>query len=238
MDLFSGAFNLPSNASAEGTSTPRSTTDVPAWTTDCNLTDNGTRAKPQPPLLTNETTMEDYQSIVDINQLEKESAVGDRCPCVPCCHPPLAWVAKWCIRDLGERGRSSILDSKALLLPPVQIIHSLLESYFLYVNCFTPCVSEWDTYRLLNNGSSEQRPMSLALLNAMMFTATGVSDQPNLGILLILFQFISVDQAQKAGFADICQMRNTFYARAKVIPPRCHQTFFARPTDRILTDLL
>jgi hypothetical protein len=101
----------------------------------------------------------------------------DSCSCVPPCGSSLAWVANWCTRDLDEHTQLGLRAEGALLLPSPEVVQSLLMTYFVYVNTLTPYVSEWDTCRLVREHSSKEPPrhMSLALLNAIMFAASGVS---------------------------------------------------------------
>ncbi|KAJ9646672.1 hypothetical protein H2204_000364 [Knufia peltigerae] len=146
------------------------------------------------------------------------------CVCAPSCHAGLAWVSLWCTRQLDDNTRSKLENVEALKVPPLEVMHALIEQYFLFANGQVPCVNEYDTYRLLrgNFPQSNQHlaPMSLALLNAILFAASG---------------FSTVAQAEASGFLDICNMRTGFYRRAKALYDAGCET---RSMDRLRICLL
>lgn len=133
-------------------------------------------------LTTASTVVDNYPPIMDVSPPENTPRLSEVCTCVPLCRSPFPWVATWCMQALDKSTRSMIINSEALVVPPLEIIRSLFESYFVHLNTSTPCISEWDTYRLLNESPSEcgKHPplMSLALLNTIMFAASGVSHPP------------------------------------------------------------
>ena len=101
-------------------------------------------------------------------------------PCSICgCRSPASWVALCCPHDRDPKVLFPIFETNALTTPPYQTIELLVEYYFKYFHlCSFPVMSEWDVYQLMHSKStSEDQParlMSLALLNALMFTASAV----------------------------------------------------------------
>ena len=94
------------------------------------------------------------------------------------CRSPAPWVALWCPHDKDPKALFPIFETNALTIP-YQSIELLVEYYFKYFHlCSFPIMSEWDMYQLMHPKSTLEdqpaRPMSLALLNALMFTASAV----------------------------------------------------------------
>ena len=94
------------------------------------------------------------------------------------CRSPAPWVALWCPHDKDPKVLFPIFETDALTIPH-QSIELLVEYYFKYFHlCSFPVMSEWETYQLMHPKSTLEdqpaRPMSLALLNALMFTASAV----------------------------------------------------------------
>ena len=59
-------------------------------------------------------------------------------------------------------------------------MQTLIRLYFVYIHFTFPVISEWDTYRLLHpmaasSDGEHMEPMSLAMLNAVLFSASAVS---------------------------------------------------------------
>lgn len=135
-------------------------------------------------LSTASTNMDNYTPIMDVSPHENPPGLNEVCTCNPLCRSPFPWVATWCMQALDESTRSTIILSEALCVPPLEIVRSLFESYFVHLNTSTPCISEWDTYRLLHENPSEGREhpklMSLALLNTIIYAASGVSHLPRI----------------------------------------------------------
>lgn len=71
-------------------------------------------------------------------------------------------------------------DNSGETLPPLYFVEKLVSYHFLYVHWGHPVVSESEMYRLVHRPSEEASapPISLALLNGIMFTASAVSTHP------------------------------------------------------------
>jgi hypothetical protein len=121
----------------------------------------------------------DHMADLPVPGTMKAPVANDVCNCKPTCQSPLPWIAAWCMREVGDSVRHTLMTKRSLLVPSIEVIQALFESYFIYLNISTPCVSEWDTFQLLDKAATKSpgtaRPMSLALLNAIMFAASGVS---------------------------------------------------------------
>jgi hypothetical protein len=179
MNLFPGILDLPTaGESIDSGMTQRSISDDTTLPVHCDLTKTMSHDESRGLLPRVEPETESPTICISGNGPQGEPIAHFRCSCDPSCQPHIPWIARWCIGHLDEYTRLRIRETEALRLPPSDVIHSLLESYFLYVNCYTPCVSEWETYRLIHNDpghdNQQRRPMSLALLNAIMFAASGV----------------------------------------------------------------
>lgn len=95
------------------------------------------------------------------------------------CRSPASWVALCCPHGKDPKVLFPIFEANALSTPPYETIELLVEYYFKYFHlCSFPVMSEWDVYQLMHpKNMSEDQPtrlMSLALLNALMFTASAV----------------------------------------------------------------
>ncbi|OQU95790.1 Fungal Zn2-Cys6 binuclear cluster domain-containing protein [Cladophialophora immunda] len=114
---------------------------------------------------------------------------------------PLHWVqARSAIADHCQGNEE--VDKELLSLPIPSLVEKLLHYHFLYVYPSSPVVSEYEIYHLIHrsdNGTHGLQPISLALLNAIMFTASA---------------YLTKDEASSAGFSTVLEMRDGFYRRA------------------------
>ena len=101
------------------------------------------------------------------------------------CRSPAPWVAVCCPHGKDPNILFSIIEANAFSTPSYQMIELLIEYYFKYFHLGSfPVMSEWNVYQLMHfKTTSKNQPaklMSLALLNAIMFTASAVCTFTNL----------------------------------------------------------
>jgi hypothetical protein len=95
--------------------------------------------------------------------------------------PAYPWIETWPVQDLDEQTWSEVASAKALSRPESKTVERLLCLYFQYLNPHLPVINERDIYYLFHPefemDSVRPKPISLALFNAIMFTASSVSCQ-------------------------------------------------------------
>ncbi|KAH0831542.1 hypothetical protein FOPE_00489 [Fonsecaea pedrosoi] len=114
------------------------------------------------------------------------------------------WIAAWCPCGKSSHTTVSVSEAHALSVPPLATIELLLGYYFSYSYWASPIASEWEIWALLHpqevTWAEEQRPMSLAYLNALLFAGSAHATE---------------EESKAASFASVRKMRDTFYQRAK-----------------------
>ncbi|KIW83630.1 hypothetical protein Z517_02876 [Fonsecaea pedrosoi CBS 271.37] len=128
------------------------------------------------------------------------------------------WIAAWCPCGKPSHTTASVAEAHALSVPPLATIELLLGYYFSYSYWASPIASEWEIWALLHpqevTWAEEQRPMSLAYLNALLFAGSAHATE---------------EESKVASFASVRKMRDTFYQRAKLSDNFSHQC--TSPTD-------
>ncbi|KAF2098454.1 hypothetical protein NA57DRAFT_56123 [Rhizodiscina lignyota] len=117
------------------------------------------------------------------------------------------WIKAWSPQDLTSEQRTKIASSRATSIPRLQIVNKLVRLYFIYFHPSWPILTERDFRSILHADglSNEQgniKPISLALLNAVLFIAS---------------TYITQEDAQAEGFKSIRKMRDAFFTRAKIL---------------------
>jgi hypothetical protein len=183
--ISSRASSSPDGHFATDTFPPGSITDIPGYNPESlsNFLTNW-RAFPLDGVeyLSDLIQTQPSNNIQDPSQANHAAPTSDEevTPLSTCgCRSPASWVALWCLHDKDTKVLFPIFETNALATPPYQTIELLVEYYFKYFHlCSFPVMSEWDMYQLMHSKSTSEhqpaRPMSLALLNALMFTASAV----------------------------------------------------------------
>ena len=97
----------------------------------------------------------------------------------PCKTDPIyLWTHAWPIQRLGYQSWTNLESAKALTLPEWATIERLLCLYFQYIHPRLPVVNERNIYHWFNldiqSDVAPPKPISFALLNAMMYAASEV----------------------------------------------------------------
>lgn len=115
-----------------------------------------------------------------VNMTTSSTEPHDQCLCVqPCCDFSIPWISPCCKESLQGPHYGELIDCQALSLPPEGVVQSLIRLYFVYVHPTFPVISERNTYCLMHPMAisvfeEQVEPMSLALLNAILFSASAV----------------------------------------------------------------
>ncbi|EEU34405.1 uncharacterized protein NECHADRAFT_21539, partial [Fusarium vanettenii 77-13-4] len=118
-----------------------------------------------------------------------------------CCYPFLTLTN---LHQIPQQD-AAFLDTQGCFRVPVQpLLDELVQDYFLHIHPFLPLINEGDFWELYYHDPRypPERPMSLLLLQAMLFAAC---------------TFISESASQALGYRDIRSMRATFLRRAKLL---------------------
>ncbi|OGM50523.1 hypothetical protein ABOM_000960 [Aspergillus bombycis] len=139
-------------------------------------------------------------------QIQIQSDNVKICSCVPPCLPSRPYLAPWCAEGLDVHLKARVSHLQALDLLGDETTNLLLERYFSYVHPHFPVISERDIYLLFHpteaTNSQQLLPMSLAKFNAIMSAACS---------------FITAEQANDAGFANISSMRRALHSRSQAL---------------------
>ncbi|KAF1814739.1 hypothetical protein P152DRAFT_512101 [Eremomyces bilateralis CBS 781.70] len=122
----------------------------------------------------------DSSSLVNILPTELDPSVAmvdNHCSCThPCTTFTVSWIALCCKASLCGPTYHDVVNSQALSVPTEDVMRELINLYFVYVHPIFPVISEWNTYSLLkpllSNGGETTSLMSLAMVNAIMFSAS------------------------------------------------------------------
>lgn len=136
-------------------------------------------AEPAPTYMSNEfeSLRGQPQALSALSTTTSSKPTSD-CVCDIACKSPFPWVAIWCRRNLDTATIATLQATQSLTAPSFETVLVLFEHYFVHLNTSKPCVSEWDLYRCIFERSSDEQgqqwKISLSLLNAVLFAASGV----------------------------------------------------------------
>lgn len=118
------------------------------------------------------------QGFFDSPEVISEYVAGTESTLQCGCSSPAPWIATWCPHLQEPDVRFRVAEKKAHCVPSLKSVYTLLEYYFTFFHPGFPVLSELDTYRLIYpqnvTTSVSAQPMSIALLNAVMFVASSV----------------------------------------------------------------
>lgn len=87
---------------------------------------------------------------------------------------PFSWVRDWVVSRAHDDGQhTKLLKERAFILPSSDEIRMAITLYFTHLQSRLPVLSEHEFHGLLTGAQS--KPISLALLYAILFVATPVS---------------------------------------------------------------
>jgi hypothetical protein len=95
---------------------------------------------------------------------------------------PLPWIQHWSAEHVSDQDWGRIVDTEALKLPKFQTIQRFLRLYFIHFHPSYPVVSGYQLQLMIGETGlafrspnlSERRTISLVILNAILFVASGV----------------------------------------------------------------
>jgi hypothetical protein len=95
---------------------------------------------------------------------------------------PFSWIQDWSAEYATELDWANVFEMEALRLPSYTTIQKLFRLYFIYFSPSFPIIGEYEiqlmvdapTHSSLSMHMARKRTLSLALVNAMLFIASGV----------------------------------------------------------------
>lgn len=97
--------------------------------------------------------------------------------------PPFSWVRKWTVEQPDHRAWKTAAEVEATSTPCKAVVDELVRLYFQFFHPSLPILSELNFFRTVNstnnNGEKPRPTTSLAMLNAIMWAASGVRPIPS-----------------------------------------------------------
>lgn len=135
------------------------------------------------------------------------------------CHfrSPFPWLRDWSLSHAKDDSRhTKLVQERVFVLPSADEIRTAIMLYFTYMQPRLPVLNECEFHQLLTE--DDPKPISLALLYAILFVTTPVSIVRTVSRAanLTIHQYLAAEGMRVAGYNSIFAATCEFYSRAAV----------------------